>query len=335
MILRLLPLMDTGGIWKVEQTLRDYDCAFETIKVRDRHLILLHTYPDDITSELLQHIPGVEKAVSLLEGEELLQPATPLTIDVHDRTLGPDTFTVIAGPCTVAGYEQLHQTVEALRERGIHWFRGGAYKMRTSPRGYEGMGVEGLELIHRVAEETGSVSVSEVVAVADVPLVAEHVDVLQIGTRNMQNVPLLRAAGESGKPVLLKRGMSATYREWTQSVEYLRNSGCEDIILCERGIRTFETLTRNTLDLTAVPVMHILTGLPVIVDPSHSTGHRSLVVTMALAAAGAGADGILTEALPCPENGVCDWRQTIDLAEIDAMLPRLKTICAAWEKRLN
>jgi 3-deoxy-7-phosphoheptulonate synthase len=233
--------------------------------------------------------------------------------------IGPDTFTFMAGPCAVESPEQTLEAARMAQSAGATILRGGAYKPRTSPYAFQGLGVRGLEILADVSAATGMPVVTEVVDARDVPVVAEHADMLQIGTRNMANFGLLQAAGDAGKPVLLKRGMTATIEEWLMAAEYIAQRGNLDVVLCERGIRTFEPSTRNTLDISAVPVVQATSHLPVIVDPSHAAGRKDLVVPLSRAAIAVGADGIIVDVHPDPETALCDGPQALlgnDLREL-------------------
>jgi 3-deoxy-7-phosphoheptulonate synthase len=225
--------------------------------------------------------------------------------------IGPDSFTFIAGPCAVETPQQTLAAAEMAQAAGATLLRGGAYKPRTSPYAFQGLGVEGLKILAGVRERTGMPVVTEIVDARDVDVVAEYADMLQIGTRNMANFGLLQAVGESGKPVLLKRGMTATIEEWLMAAEYIAQRGNLDIVLCERGIRTFETATRNTLDISAIPVVQATSHLPIIVDPSHAGGRRDLVVPLSRAAVAVGADGVIVDVHPDPENALCDGPQAV------------------------
>lgn len=229
----------------------------------------------------------------------------------HQVPIGPETFTFIAGPCAVETPTQTLEAAEMAKAAGATILRGGAYKPRTSPYAFQGLGVKGLEILVDVRETTGLPIVTEVVDARDVAVVAEHADMLQIGTRNMANFGLLQAVGDAGKPVLLKRGMTATIEEWLMAAEYIAQRGNLDVVLCERGIRTFEPSTRNTLDISAVPVVQSTSHLPVIVDPSHAGGRKDLVVPLSRAAIGAGADGIIVDVHPDPEHALCDGPQAL------------------------
>jgi 3-deoxy-7-phosphoheptulonate synthase len=233
--------------------------------------------------------------------------------------IGPDTMTLIAGPCAVESPEQTLQAAQMAQAAGATLLRGGAFKPRTSPYAFQGLGEKGLRILAEVREETGMPIVTEVVDANDVDLVASHADMLQVGTRNMQNFALLQAVGGAGRPVMLKRGFNATIEEWLMAAEYIAQRGNLDIVLCERGIRTFETATRNTLDISAVPVAQRLSHLPVIVDPSHSGGQRELVLPLTRAAIAIGADGVIIDVHPHPEAALCDGPQALvdgDLREL-------------------
>ena len=243
--------------------------------------------------------------------------------------IGPDTLTVIAGPCAVETPQQALAAAQMAKAAGAALLRGGAYKPRTSPYAFQGLGEKGLQILADVRAETGLPVVTEVVDAADVELVASYADMLQIGTRNMQNFGLLQAAGGAGKPVMLKRGMNATIEEWLMAAEYIAQRGNLDIVLCERGIRTFESATRNTLDISAVPVAQRLSHLPVIVDPSHSGGRRDLVLPLSRAAIAVGADGIIVDVHPYPETALCDGPQALvgaDIRELASVAQHLPPI---------
>ncbi|GAA2117238.1 3-deoxy-7-phosphoheptulonate synthase [Nocardioides bigeumensis] len=245
----------------------------------------------------------------------------------HQVPIGPDTFTFAAGPCAVESAEQTMEAAAMAKSAGATLLRGGAFKPRTSPYAFQGLGVAALEILADVREATGMPVVTEVVDARDVPVVADHADMLQIGTRNMSNFSLLQAVGRAGKPVLLKRGMTSTVEEWLMAAEYIAQRGNLDIVLCERGIRTFEPSTRNTLDLSAVPVVQASSHLPVIVDPSHAAGRKDLVVPLSRAAIAVGADGIIVDVHPDPEKALCDGPQALlgqelrDLATAVRRLP--------------
>jgi 3-deoxy-7-phosphoheptulonate synthase len=248
------------------------------------------------------------------------------TVYVGGVPIGPDTFTLIAGPCAVESAEQTLRAAQMARAAGATLLRGGAYKPRTSPYAFQGLGEAGLRILADVRTETGLPVVTEVVDPADVPTVAGYADMLQVGTRNMQNFALLQAVGAAGKPVMLKRGMTATIEEWLMAAEYIAQRGNLDIVLCERGIRTFERATRNTLDISAVPVAHDLSHLPVVVDPSHSGGRRDLVVPLSRAAIAVGADGIIVDVHPEPETALCDGPQALVDGDLRALASAVRQL---------
>lgn len=248
-------------------------------------------------------------------------------IHIGDLNIGKD-FLLIAGPCTVESEEQMLKTAIEVKKAGAGMLRGGAFKPRTSPYAFQGLGLKGLKILQKIGKKTTLPVVSEVLDTKDVSWVCEYVDVLQIGARNMQNFSLLKEVGKSGKPVLLKRGMFSTFSEWLNCAEYILNEGNPNVILCERGIRSFETYTRNTLDLSAVPVMKELTHLPIIVDPSHGTGRISLIPAMSLAAVSAGADGLMLEVHYKPAEATSDKEQTLntkEFADLSSKIKKLKT----------
>jgi 3-deoxy-7-phosphoheptulonate synthase len=240
-------------------------------------------------------------------------------VKVRDVEIGGKDLALIAGPCTVENEEQMMETAKAVKASGANMLRGGAFKPRTSPYAFQGLGLKGLKILEKTGKQTGLPIVSEVLDTKDVSWVCEYVDVLQIGARNMQNFSLLKEVGKTGKPVLLKRGMFSTFSEWLNCAEYILNEGNPNVILCERGIRSFETYTRNTLDLSAVPVMKELTHLPIIIDPSHGTGRRSLIESMSLAAVAAGADGLIIEVHYKPEEATSDKDQTLSPTQFDQL----------------
>jgi len=262
----------------------------------------------------LDNLPGVDRLIQVGKPYKMVARAlhpNPSAVKVGPALVSRDSFTLIAGPCAVETEEQARAAARAAKAGGATILRGGAYKPRTSPYSFQGLGVRGLEILAECRAETGLPVVTEVVEARDVEHVAEWADALQIGTRNMQNFALLKEVGATHKPVLLKRGLSATVEEWLMAAEYVAQRGNSDIILCERGIRTFEPSTRNTLDLAGMAVAQQESHLPVIVDPSHSTGHRELVAPMARAAMAAGADGVMVDVHPHPGEALCDGPQAL------------------------
>jgi 3-deoxy-7-phosphoheptulonate synthase len=276
--------------------------------------------------ETLGALPGVERVTPInrpfkLTSREFHPEDT--VIRVLDAAVGDGSLTVMAGPCSVESRDQLMVTAAEVRSKGATILRGGAFKPRTSPYAFQGLGVEALRYLAEARDMTGLPVITEVMEPNQVDIVAEYADILQIGTRNMQNYSLLQAAGRVARPVMLKRGYGATIEEWLMAAEYIVSSGNPNVILCERGIRTFETYTRNTMDLAAVPVVHQLTHLPVIVDPSHATGKRWLVPPLALGGVAVGADGVMVEVHPDPDSALSDAEQQLNFAEFESLMREL------------
>ncbi|GFP21555.1 3-deoxy-7-phosphoheptulonate synthase [Candidatus Hakubella thermalkaliphila] len=277
----------------------------------------------------LEAFPGVESVMPILKpyklvSREFREEDTILNID--DVEISPRTFTVIAGPCSVESEEQIVSVARAIKAAGASILRGGAFKPRTSPYSFQGLGREGLKLLALARKEVGLPVVTEVLDVRDMELVYEHVDILQIGARNMQNFLLLSEAGKQDKPILLKRGFSATIEEFLMAAEYVAKEGNSKIILCERGIRTFETATRNTLDISAIPLIKKASHLPIIVDPCHATGKHDLVVPLSRAAVSVGADGIMVEVHPSPQEALSDGPQSLTPSEFETLMSEIRPL---------
>lgn len=270
---------------------------------------------------------GVDKIVNVTESYKLVNKKfhpEDSVIPVGNTFIGPGTVTVMAGPCAIESKEQLLQTAEAVKKAGATFLRGGAYKPRTSPYSFQGLEEEGLKYMKEAREATGLNVICEVTSAHAIEAAVKYVDMLQIGARNMQNFELLKEAGKSGVPVLLKRGLSATIDEWLNAAEYIISEGNPNIVLCERGIRTYETSTRNTLDISAVPVIRAKSHLPVIVDPSHATGVRAYVEPLAKAAVAVGADGLMIEVHPCPSCALSDGPQSLTFEQFHTLMEDLK-----------
>src|SRR5712671_5242625 len=302
---------------------------------RGEHRTIIGCIGDEVRlQELpLRSLPGVESVLPVLKPYK--RASREFSVDrtivrVGERaSIGGETITVIAGPCSVENREMLHETAVAVRDAGATILRGGAFKPRSSPYSFQGLGREALKLLVEVRRETGLPVVTEVLDTRDVDLVAEHADMLQVGARNMQNFALLAELGRVQRPVLLKRGMSATITELLMAAEYIMANGNSDVVLCERGIRTFETATRNTLDISAIPVLKRETHLPVIVDPSHAGGAADLVAPLAFAAIAAGADGLIVEVHPAPETALSDGDQSLSLEAFADLMRRLAPFAEA------
>ena len=291
----------------------------------------------DVTAclESLEAMPQVEKAVRISAPYKFVSREfrpTKSQIHANGRTIGGDEFVVMAGPCSVESEPQIIETARFVAKAGAQFLRGGAFKPRTSPYDFQGMELEGLKLLQRAKRETGLGIITEVMSDGDVEMVAEYADILQIGARNMQNFALLKALGKVSRPVMLKRGLSSTVKELLMSAEYIVAHGNSNVILCERGIRTFETATRNTCDITAVTVLNELSHLPVMLDPSHATGKRSLVPALARASVAIGADGLIIEVHPQPEKAVSDGAQSLTFGQFAAMMQELGPYIGLWKQ---
>jgi len=291
----------------------------------------------DVTAclESVEALPQVENVVRITApykfvSKEFRKGKT--LIKVNGTEIGGDEFVVIAGPCSVESEEQIMRSAEGVAKAGAKLLRGGAFKPRTSPYDFQGMEEEGLKLLQKAKQATGLAIVTEVMGDRDVELVANYADVMQVGARNMQNFMLLKALGKCRRPVLLKRGLSSSIKELLMSAEYIVAHGNPEVILCERGIRTFETATRNTCDISAIPVLNELTHLPVLLDPSHATGKRSLVPALARAGVAIGADGLIVEAHPAPEKAVSDGAQSLDLNQFARMMEDLQPYIQLWNE---
>jgi 3-deoxy-7-phosphoheptulonate synthase len=282
-----------------------------------------------VDKSLFEVLPGVEEAIRVtkpykLASREMKRDDT--VISLQQGTIGPKNFTVIAGPCSVENESMILKTAEHLVSRGVNFLRAGAFKPRSSPYSFQGLGLEGLRILQRARDKTGIGIVTELMDTEHASAVEDACDIIQIGARNMQNFSLLKRVGKCRKPVLLKRGMSATLEEWLMSAEYILAGGNYDVILCERGVRTFSDHSRNTLDLSVIPPVKSLCHLPIFVDPSHGTGKRAYVPAMALAGLAAGADGLLIEAHPEPDRAMSDGAQSLDFDGLDTLLAKLKSL---------
>jgi len=291
-----------------------------------------------LDEESLAQLPGVERVMRVSEpfkkANRKYHPDDSV-IDIGSGVkIGGNKLAVIAGPCSVESEEQMVGVAQAVKAAGACAMRGGAYKPRTSPYAFQGKGMEGLRLLLEAKAATGMPIVTELMSADQLPMFEEAVDVIQIGARNMQNFDLLKKVGRTRKPVLLKRGLSSTVEEWLMSAEYIMAGGNQDVILCERGIRTFETYTRNTLDLSAVPAVKRLSHLPVVVDPSHACGKAWMVERMSMAAVAAGADGLIIEVHNDPPHALCDGAQSITPAQFESLMPKLRTLASCLGRDL-
>jgi 3-deoxy-7-phosphoheptulonate synthase len=319
------------------ERIAEFGFRVHSIEGEERVVIGVVGVGGDVTSclESLEATPGVERAVRIsapykFVSKEFRQERTVIRVGKAD--IGGDEFVTMAGPCSVENEKQIMETAYAVAEAGAKILRGGAFKPRTSPYDFQGMEGDGLKLLAKAREATGLAVITEVMSDRDVDLVAEYADIMQVGARNMQNFALLKSLGRCGRPVMLKRGLSSTIKELLMSAEYIVAHGNPQVMLCERGIRTFETATRNTCDITAVPVLNELTHLPVILDPSHATGKRSLVPALARAAVAIGADGMIVEVHPCPEKAVSDGAQSLTLEGFRETMRGLSGYIELWTK---
>ena len=328
-----------GEIKAVNERLETMGFRHQTIQGVKK--IVIGAVGDPLTSNALKELtqmPGVEKIVPIMKPFKLVSREAQnegSVIEVGGGVkIGGQEVVVIAGPCAVENREQMIESALAAKKAGASMIRGGAFKPRTSPYSFQGMEEEGLKLLREASAATGLPVVTEVIDEQSLHLALDYVDMLQIGARNMQNFRLLKAVGQSERPVLLKRGMSATIEEWLMAAEYILSAGNQKVILCERGIRTFETYTRNTLDLCAVPVVKRLSHLPVIVDPSHGTGDRQLVGPMSLAAVAAGADGLILEMHPNPAQAVSDGAQSLTPQGLNDLMGQLQSLAPVMKRTM-
>jgi 3-deoxy-7-phosphoheptulonate synthase len=319
--------------------IRDFGYKIHTIEGEER-VVIGAVGVGDVTAclESLEAMPQVEKAVRIsapykFVSKEFKKTKTVITLRTKAGAIdiGGDDFVMMAGPCSVESEKQIMESAEAVAAAGAKVLRGGAFKPRTSPYDFQGLEAEGLKLLAKAREATGLAIVTEIMADKDVDLVAEYTDIMQVGARNMQNFALLKRLGECGRPVMLKRGLSATIKELLMSAEYIVAHGNSNVMLCERGIRTFETETRNTCDISAIPVLNELTHLPVVLDPSHAVGKRKLVPALSRAGVAIGADALIVETHPCPEKAWSDGAQSLTLEQFQKMMKDLAPYIALWK----
>ena len=336
MIISMRPHASKEEIDHVCERIREFGYKVHSIQGEQRVVIGV-VGVGDVTNclESLEATPGVESAVRISAPYKFVSKEfrrERSRIRVNGLEIGGDEFIVMAGPCSVESERQILETAEGVARAGARILRGGAFKPRTSPYDFQGMEEEGLKLLRKAKEATGLAIVTEVMSDRDVSMIAEYADIMQVGARNMQNFALLKSLGRCGRPVLLKRGLSSTIKELLMSAEYLVAHGNSDVILCERGIRTFETATRNTCDIAAIPVLNELSHLPVVLDPSHATGKRSLVPALCRAGVAVGADGLIIEVHPCPEKAVSDGAQSLTLQQFDKTMKDLSGYIAIWKE---
>ncbi len=338
MIIVMKPGVLPKQIREVMERIKKMKLEPHLLRGTERNVIAVIGDERNLHRQPLEAIPGVENVMAVLKPYKLASregKKERTVVRAHGLTIGGRALAVIAGPCTVENRTMLRQTARGIKALGAHGLRGGAFKPRSSPYAFQGLKVAGLKLLAEARRESGLPVVTEVVDPRDVPAVSRFADVLQIGTRNMQNYELLKAAGKQKKPVLLKRGLAAGINEFLMSAEYIMAQGNYQVILCERGIRTCNDYARNTLDLTVIPALKELTHLPVLVDPSHGTGKREYVIPMARAAVAAGADGLLVEVHPHPDRAWVDGHQTLSLDEFARLMDEVGKIATAVGRTLN
>jgi 3-deoxy-7-phosphoheptulonate synthase len=318
------------------ERIRDFGYKVHSIEGEERVVIGV-VGVGDVTPclESLEAMPQVEKAVRISAPYKFVSRefrTTKSVIRANGTDIGGDEFVMMAGPCSVENEKQIIETAHAVARAGAKFLRGGAFKPRTSPYDFQGLEEQGLKLLRKAKGETGLGIITEVMSDRDVPLVAEYADILQIGARNMQNFALLKTLGKAGRPVMLKRGLSSTIKELLMSAEYIVAHGNPNVILCERGIRTFETATRNTCDIAAIALLNELTHLPIVLDPSHATGKRSLVPPLCRAGVAVGADGLIVETHPCPEKAMSDGAQSLSTEQFAEMMRDLGPYVDLWKQ---
>lgn len=329
MVIVMKPQATREEIAGVESLLQSLNLGVHISEGSERTIIGVIGDKRQLAETPLELVPGVDRVVHIVEPYKLAGRAfhpESTTIQVGDIKIGGDKIIVMAGPCAVENEEQLLSVARFLKEQGATFLRGGAYKPRSSPYSFQGLEEEGLKILAQARKETGLLVVTEAVSTRSLEQIAKYADIVQIGARNMQNFNLLQEVGRSKLPVILKRGLSATIEEWLNAAEYIMNEGNYNIILCERGIRTFETYTRNTLDLSSIPAVKELSHLPVIADPSHGTGRWKLVTPMSRAAIAAGADGLIIEVHPSPKEALSDGPQSLNFDSFTALMEDIRRI---------
>ena len=337
MIIVLKPRTTEENIIRVENMIKRHGLDTHTVRGAEMTIIGCIGDTTSVDSKLFEVDTCVDKVMHVQEPYKLANRAfhpEDSVIDVSGVKIGGGHMGVIAGPCSVESFDQVLEIAKAAKASGANLLRGGAFKPRTSPYSFQGLGLEGLDILCKVREEVGLPIVTELMSPDYLDVFEEKVDLIQIGARNMQNFDLLKQLGKVKRPILLKRGLNATYEEWIMSAEYIMASGNENVILCERGIRTFETFTRNTLDLQSIPVLNNKTHLPVVIDPSHAGGKWWLVEPMAKAAVAAGADGLMIEVHNNPECALCDGAQSLNPEKFDALLKQIRQIAEVVGKQI-
>jgi 3-deoxy-7-phosphoheptulonate synthase len=337
-IVVLKPNLSKKKVGEILRQLSDLNLEIHNATLNDRNIVAISEYPHDFDIRRIKLLEGVQDVFEVHEPYKLASRTwklEPTHFDVNGVTIGGNEINIIAGPCAVESEEQIYTIARLLSKNGIKFIRGGAYKPRSSPYTFQGMGEEGLKLLRKAADEFGLRIVTEIIDLSVLDEVCNYADILQVGTRNMMNFFMLTELGKIDKPVMLKRGMSSKIQEWLMSAEYILSGGNEKVILCERGIRTFDSYVRNTLDVTAFPIIKELSHLPVFSDPSHATGLRHRVIPMALASIAAGADGLMVEVHHNPEFALSDGPQSLFPEQLETMLEKLKPIAHVIGRQLD
>lgn len=337
MIIIVKPDATEKEVAGIEDKLKGYGFRLNVSKGVERTIIGAIGDEKMLQDKAIKTLPGVEDVIPILKPYKLVSrdfKKEDTIINVKGIKIGGEELTIMAGPCSVESYEMARETARRTSARGARFLRGGAYKPRTSPYSFQGVGPDALKWLRKAADEFGMGVITELVDPRDLDVVSEYTDIIQIGTRNMQNFRLLHDVGAQKKPILLKRGMSATIKDFLLAAEHIAKEGNMDIILCERGIRTFETATRNTLDLSCVPIIKNVSHLPIIVDPSHGTGKKECIGPMSLAAVAAGADGLMIEVHPCPEEALSDGDQSLTPDEYLKVMDKVEIIAGAVGKKI-
>ncbi len=338
MIVVLKTSLSKKQVGEVLRQLSDLNLEIHNATLNDRNIVAISEFPQDFDIRRIKLLEGVQDVFEVNEPYKLASRTwkkDPTTFDVSGVCVGGNTINIIAGPCAVESEEQIFTIAKLLHKNGVKFIRGGAYKPRTSPYAFQGMAVEGLQLLRQAADQYNLRVVTEIIDLSVLDEVYQYADILQVGTRNMMNFFMLTELGKIDKPIMLKRGMSSKITEWLMSAEYILSGGNEKVILCERGIRTFDNSVRNTLDVAAFPIIKELSHLPVFSDPSHATGLRHRVTSMALASVAAGADGLMVEVHHNPEQALSDGPQSLFPDQFDTMLEKLKPIAHVVGRSLD
>ncbi len=337
MVIVMKPGADNSSVKEITNIIEAKNIKAHVFYGEERNVIGLIGDTSLLKGHDFEVYENVERVLKIKESYKLanrnFNPNSTI-IDVNGIKIGGEEIVIMAGPCSVENREQIIQTAKAVKKAGAQFLRGGAFKPRTSPYGFQGLGEEGLKLLKEAKEETGLSIISEITSEELIELAEKYIDIIQIGARNVQNFKLLKELGKTSKPVMLKRGMATNIEEWLNSAEYIMSEGNSNVILCERGIRTFETATRNTLDICAVPVLKNLTHLPVIVDPSHAAGRSTYVSSLAKAGIAAGADGLIIEVHPNPKQALSDAAQQLTFEEFNELNQKLKQIALAVDRKV-